>query len=422
MGKTIAEKIFSKAAEKDVKAGEYVFAKIDRAMIHDITGPLAIKAFREIAGEGGKVWDSSRIVIAFDHQVPADSVIAAENHRMLRKFAEEQGILNYDVYEGIAHQVMVEKGHVLPGMVVVGADSHTCMYGALGAFATGIGSTDMGAVFALGKLWFKVPETIRFEINGKLPRRVYSKDIILKIIGIIGADGANYRAAEFAGSTVEAMDMSQRFTITNMAIEMGAKTGIMEPDRETERYLKNAGVDASLDEWEWLRSDEDAEYFRKLELDVNDLEPQVAVPHKVDNVVPVSDVEGVKADQVFIGSCTNGRYEDLKIAAEILKGEKIAKGTRLIVIPASRAEYVKALKDGLIDIFVEAGAIVEFPSCGPCMGGSFGLIASGEVSVSTSNRNFIGRQGSPEGKVYLVSPATAAATAVYGEITDPRKI
>ncbi|WP_457591068.1 3-isopropylmalate dehydratase large subunit [Geoglobus sp.] len=422
MGKTIAEKIFSRAAEKDVRAGEYVFARIDRAMIHDITGPLAIKAFREIAGDNGKVWDSSRIIIAFDHQVPADSVIAAENHKMLRRFAEEQGILNYDVYEGIAHQVMVEKGHVLPGMVVVGADSHTCMYGALGAFATGIGSTDMGAVFALGKLWFRVPETIRFEISGSLPRRVYSKDIILKIIGMVGADGANYKAAEFAGSTVESMDMSQRFTMTNMAIEMGAKTGIIEPDRETERYLKRAGVDADLGDWEWLRSDEDADYFRKVELDVSDLEPQVAAPHKVDNVVPVSEVEGIRADQVFIGSCTNGRYEDLKIAAEILDGERVAKGTRLIVIPASRTEYMKALEDGLIDVFVEAGAIVEFPSCGPCMGGSFGLIASGEVSVSTSNRNFIGRQGSPEGRVYLVSPATAAATAIYGEITDPRKV
>ncbi len=422
MGKTIAEKIFSRAAEKDVKAGEYVFAKIDRAMIHDITGPLAVKAFREIAGEDGRVWDSSRIIIAFDHQVPADSVIAAENHKFLRMFAREQGILNYDVYEGIAHQVMVEKGHVLPGMVVVGADSHTCMYGALGAFATGIGSTDMGAVFALGKLWFRVPDTIRFEIEGKLPDRVYSKDVILKIIGIVGSDGANYRAAEFAGSTIREMDMSQRFTMTNMAIEMGAKTGIIEPDRETERYLRRAGVEESLDDWEWLRSDEDAHYHRRIQLDVSDLEPQVAVPHKVDNVVPVSEVEGTKADQVFIGSCTNGRYEDLKIAAELLKGEKVASGTRLIVIPASRAEYVKALRDGLIDVFVEAGAIVEFPSCGPCMGGSFGLIASGEVSVSTSNRNFIGRQGSPEGRVYLVSPATAAATAIYGEITDPRKV
>ncbi len=418
MGKTITEKIFSRAAGKEVRAGEFVLANIDRAMVHDITAPLAIKAFQEITGENGKVCDPSKIVMAFDHQVPADSINAAENHKMLRKFAKEQGIIFYDVYEGIAHQIMVEKGHVLPGMLVVGADSHTCMYGALGAFSTGIGSTDMGFVFALGKLWFKVPETIRFEINGKLPRRVYSKDIILKIIGKVGADGANYKTAEFCGDTVRKMEMSQRFTMTNMAIEMGAKAGIIEPDKETERYLSAIGVN----DFEKIKSDEDADYSGILEIDVSNLEPQVAVPHKVDNVVNVSEVEGVKADQVFIGSCTNGRYEDLKIAAEILKGEKVAKGTRLIVIPASRSEYMKALKDGLIEIFVEAGALVEFPCCGPCMGGSFGLIASGEVSVSTSNRNFIGRQGSPEGKIYLCSPATAAATAIYGEITDPRKV
>ncbi len=420
MAKTLTEKIFSRASDKEVKAGEYVFARIDRAMIHDITGPLAIKAFREIAGENGRVWDNEKIIIAFDHQVPADSINAAENHKMLREFGEEQGILNYDVYEGIAHQIMVEKGHVLPGMVVVGADSHTCMYGALGAFATGIGSTDMGAVFALGKLWFRVPETIRFDVEGKLQKGVYSKDLILYLIGMVGADGANYKAVEFSGSAIRNMDMSQRLTITNMAIEMGGKSGIIEPDRETERYLKNAGVDISIEDWDWVKSDEDAEFFMEYGVNAHEIEPMVALPHSVDNVKPVREVEGIKADQVFIGSCTNGRYEDLKIAAEILKGEKVAKRTRLIVIPASRSEYVKALREGLIDIFIEAGAIVEFPSCGPCMGGSFGLIASNETSISTSNRNFIGRQGSPEGKVYLVSPATAAATAIFGVLTDPR--
>ncbi len=412
MGKTIAEKIFSKAAKKDVKAGDFVFADIDLAMANDITAPLAIKAFNEITN-GGKVFDPKKIVIVLDHQSPADSINAAENHKKLRKFAEEQGVIFYDVGEGIAHQLMVEK-HVKPGMLVVGADSHTCMYGALGAFATGIGSTDMGAVFALGKLWFKVPETIRFEINGKLQKGVYSKDIILKIIGMIGADGANYKAAEFCGETIRNMETSQRFTMTNMAIEMGAKAGIIEPDKETERYVG--------EEFEEIKSDEDASYEKVVNIDVSDLEPQVALPHKVDNVKPISEVEGVKADQVFIGSCTNGRFEDLKIAAEILKGEKVAKGTRLIVIPASKGEYMRALKEGLIEIFIEAGAIVEHPCCGPCMGGSFGLIASGENSISTSNRNFIGRQGSPEGKIYLVSPATAAATAIYGVLTDPRKV
>ncbi|AEA46837.1 3-isopropylmalate dehydratase large subunit [Archaeoglobus veneficus] len=417
MGKTIAEKILSRAAGKDVKAGDYVLADIDRAMVHDITAPLAIKAFREIAGESAKVWDPSRIIMAFDHQVPADSVTAAETHKMLRKFAEEQNILNYDVHEGIAHQIMVEKGHAKPGELIVGADSHTCMYGALGCFATGIGSTDMGFVFATGKLWFRVPETIRFEVNGKLEKHVYSKDIILKLIGMVGSDGANYKACEYAGDVVRKMSMAQRLTMSNMAIEMGGKAGIIEPDDETRKYLRAIGVE----DFEEIHGDEDAE-AKTVELDVTGMEPQVAKPHRVDNVVGVSEVKGTKVDQVFIGSCTNGRYEDLKIAAEFLKGEKIAKNVRLIVIPASRAEYRKALKDGLIDIFVEAGGIVEFPCCGPCMGGSFGLIASGEVSVSTSNRNFIGRQGSPEGKIYLVSPATAAATALYGEITDPREV
>jgi 3-isopropylmalate/(R)-2-methylmalate dehydratase large subunit len=416
-GKTLSEKIFSKHCGRDVRAGEFVFASIDKAMIHDITGPLAVKVFNEITN-GGRVWDASKIVIAFDHQVPADSVDAAENHKLLRKFAEEQGILNYDVYEGIAHQLMVEKGHVLPGMLVVGADSHTCMYGALGAFATGIGSTDMGSVFALGKLWFKVPETIRFEISGKLGRRVYSKDVILRLIGMVGADGANYAACEFAGDTVEAMSISERLTLTNMAIEMGGKAGIIQPDRITQKYL--AAIFKDYENPDWVYSDEDANYKKRVELDVSDLEPQVALPHRVDKVVDITEIEGVKVDQVFIGSCTNGRYEDLKIAAEILEGEEVARGVRLIVIPATRNIYKKALKDGLIEIFVEAGGIVEFPSCGPCMGGSFGLIASNEVSVSTSNRNFVGRQGSPEGKIYLVSPATAAATAIYGELKDPR--
>ncbi|AGK61258.1 3-isopropylmalate dehydratase, large subunit [Archaeoglobus sulfaticallidus PM70-1] len=419
MGQTLSEKIFSKASGKEVKAGEFVFAEIDRAMIHDITGPLAIKVFNEITNNG-KVWDPSKIVIAFDHQVPADSINAAENHKLLRKFAKEQGILNYDVYEGIAHQIMVERGHVLPGMLVVGADSHTCMYGALGAFSTGIGSTDMGSVFALGKLWFKVPETIRFIVEGKLQKRVYSKDVILKLIGLVGADGANYCACEFTGSTVREMGMSERLTMANMAIEMGGKAGIIEPDKVTENYLGE--IIDGYENPDWVFSDEDASYKRIVELDATKLEPQVAKPHRVDNVVDVGEVEGVKVDQVFIGSCTNGRFEDLKISAEMLEGEKVARGVRLIVIPATRSIYRKALKDGLIDIFVDAGAIVEFPSCGPCMGGSFGLIGNGEVSVSTSNRNFVGRQGSPEGKIYLVSPATAAATAIYGEITDPRKV
>jgi len=412
-GKTIAEKIFTKASEKDVKAGNYVLASIDKAMVHDITAPLAIKAFKEIAGDG-RVWDSSKIIMSFDHQAPADSVISAENQKSLREFAEKHGILNYDIKEGIAHQIMVEKKHVMPGDLVVGADSHTCMYGALGAFAMGIGSTDMGFVFATGKLWFKVPETIRFNVEGKAGKHVYSKDIILKLIGMMGSDGANYAACEYAGSAVRSMSIGERLTMSNMAIEMGGKAGIIEPDKTTFDYL-------GIDEVEF-GSDDNADYRRTVELDVTGMSPQVAKPHRVDNVVDIEEVEGIKVNQVFIGSCTNGRYEDIKIAAEILKGEEVAKNVRLIVIPATRSEYRKALKEGLIETLVDAGAIVEFPSCGPCMGSSFGLIASNEVSVSTSNRNFVGRQGSPEGMIYLVSPATAAATAIYGEIRDPRKI
>uniref|UniRef100_A0A7J2TK48 3-isopropylmalate dehydratase large subunit n=1 Tax=Archaeoglobus fulgidus TaxID=2234 RepID=A0A7J2TK48_ARCFL len=417
MGKTIVEKIFSRASGKEVKAGDFVIAKVDLAMIHDITAPLAIRAFEEIAGKNARVWDSSKVIMAFDHQAPADSIKAAENQKMLRKFARDQGILNYDVSEGIAHQLMVEN-HVEPGMLVVGADSHTCMYGALGAFATGIGSTDMGCVLASGKLWFKVPECIKFEIFGKLGKFVFGKDIVLRIIGNIGAEGANYKACIFSGEVVESLSMADRLTMCNMAVEMGGKAGIVEPDGVTLKYLEELGrkFDGEL-----LKSDEDAR-FEELELDVTELEPQVAVPHRVDNVVGISKVRGIRVDQVFIGSCTNGRYEDLKIAAEVLKGERVAKGVRLIVIPASRREYIRALRDGIIETLLEAGAIVEFPCCGPCMGSSFGLIASKEVSVSTSNRNFVGRQGSPEGKIYLVNPAVAAATAIYGEITDPREI
>ncbi|MFP3946884.1 MAG: 3-isopropylmalate dehydratase large subunit [Archaeoglobaceae archaeon] len=410
--KTISEKIFSSATGEDVRSGDYVLASIDKAMVHDITAPLAIKAFREISGNG-TVWDPSKIIMAFDHQAPADSVTSAENQKQLREFAREQNILNYDIKEGIAHQIMVEKGHVMPGDLVVGADSHTCMYGALGAFATGIGSTDMGFVFATGKLWFKVPHTIRFEIEGKLGKQVYSKDIILKLIGMMGSNGANYAACEYAGKVVRNMSMSERLTMSNMAIEMGGKAGIVEPDENTFNYLSVKPFD--------LKTDEDAHY-RRIEVDVTDMPPQVAKPHSVDNVVDIQEVEGTKVDQVFIGSCTNGRYEDIKTAAHILQGESVANNVRLIVIPASRTEYRKLLKEGVIDSLVELGAVVEYPSCGPCMGGSFGLIASNEVSVSTSNRNFVGRQGSPQGEIYLVSPATAAATAIYGEITDPRKI
>ncbi len=422
MAQTVSEKIFSKASGKKVKAGDFVLADIDCAMTHDITGPLAVEGFNEIVKgkKSRKVWDPEKIVILFDHQVPADSLAAASNHIMLRQFANEQGILNYDVFEGVCHQVMPEKGHVKPGDLIVGSDSHTCAYGALGAFSTGIGSTDMAFVFATGKLWFRVPETMRFEVKGKLPRCVYPKDVILHLIGDVGVEGARYRTAEFCGSTVTKMDIPGRMTMCNMAIEMGGKAGIVEADRATENYLRERMPDFKLD-GQW-KSDGDAIFSGTKEYDVSDLPPQVACPHNVDNVKSVEEVEGTKIDQVFVGSCTNGRFEDIEIVAKIMNGEKVAKGVRLLIIPASHTEYMKTLRAGYVEQFMEAGAIVESPCCGPCMGGSFGLLGKGEVGLSTSNRNFRGRQGSPDAFVYLSSPATAAASALYGEIRDPRKV
>lgn len=419
---TLTEKIFSKAADKKVKAGDFVLANIDCAMTHDITGPLAVEGFREIVKgkKKQKVWDPDKIIILFDHQVPADSLNAAANHIFLRQFAKEQGILNYDVFEGICHQVMPEKGHVKPGDLIVGSDSHTCAYGALGAFSTGIGSTDMAFVFATGMLWFRVPETMRFEVKGKLPRCVYPKDVILHLIGDVGAEGARYKAAEFTGNTVRDMDIPGRMTMCNMAIEMGGKAGIVEADKTTEKYLRERVPDFKLDT-RW-KSDEDAAFLETGAYKVSNLPPQVACPHNVDNVKSVEEVEGIKLDQVFVGSCTNGRFEDMEVVAKMMKGEKVAKGVRLLIIPASQAEYMKTLRAGYVEQFVEAGAIVEAPCCGPCMGGSFGLLGKGEVGLSTSNRNFKGRQGSPDALVYLSSPATAAASALYGEITDPREI
>lgn len=418
-GLTLSEKIFSRASKKEVRAGEFVMADIDRAMVHDITGPLAVKGFYEIAGEDAMVWDPEKIVILFDHQVPADSLAAAENHIMLRKFAEEQGILNYDIFEGVCHQVMPEKGHALPGDLVVGSDSHTCTYGALGAFSTGIGSTDMASVFATGKLWFMVPETLRLKAEGRLQRLVTSKDVVLRMIGDIGADGATYQACEFAGSAVSRMSVPERMTMTNMAIEMGGKAGLVDPDETTYRYIEERV--GGFDRKAALHGDDDA-VFDERRWEVSDLPPQVAVPHNVDHVVPAGDLAGTKIDQVFLGSCTNGRFEDLALAAEVMRGEPLARGVRMVVIPASRTEYMKALRAGLVETFMEAGATVESPCCGPCMGGSFGLLGDGEASLSTSNRNFQGRQGSPKARVYLSSPATAAAGAITGEINDPREI
>ena len=416
MSMTMSEKILAKAAGIDeIEAGEIVMANIDVAMTHDLTGPLSVDSFKKIGVQ--HVWDPEKIVVIFDHQVPADSLEAAQNHIIMRKFVQEQGIKNfYDVQEGVCHQVLPEKGHVVPGEVVVGTDSHTCTHGALGAFATGIGSTDMAMVFSTGKLWFKVPETIKFEIEGKLGPQIYSKDVVLNIIGQIGADGATYSACEFGGNTTSKMSISERMALCNMAIEMGGKTGLVEPDDKTIKYVN----ERSKKMYQVFKTDEDAKSLKTMYVDVNDLEPQVACPHNVDNVKNVSEVEGTHIDQVFLGSCTNGRLEDLRVAAKILKGKKAADEVRLLVIPASREVYRNALDEGLINIFVDSGALVCNPCCGPCLGGHIGLLGPGEVSLSTSNRNFQGRQGSPEAEVYLSSAAVAAASAIKGEITDPR--
>lgn len=413
---TMAEKILAKASgNKESEAGEIIMANIDVAMTHDLTGPLSVESFEKIGLK--EVWDPEKIVIVFDHQVPADSIDAAKNHMIMRKFVKEQGIHNfYDVREGVCHQVLPEKGHVVPGEVVVGTDSHTCTHGALGAFATGIGSTDMAMVFATGKLWFKVPETIKFEITGKLEENVFAKDVILDIIGKIGADGATYKACEFGGETSRNMTISDRMVLCNMAIEMGGKSGLVEPDQKTINYLKGR----STKPYEIMKTDSDALSLETMYVDVNELEPQIACPHNVDNVKPVSEVEGTHIDQVFLGSCTNGRLSDLRTAAKIMKGKEVSKNIRMLVIPASREVYSKAMDEGLLRTFVDSGALVCNPCCGPCLGGHIGLVGPGEVSLSTSNRNFKGRQGSPDAEVYLSSAAVAAASAITGKITDPR--
>jgi 3-isopropylmalate/(R)-2-methylmalate dehydratase large subunit len=416
MGQTIVEKIFSRKCGRDIRAGEVVMTPLDAAMIHDITGPLAIQKFYEMGGS--KVFDPEHIIMLFDHQIPADSIEAAQNHVYMRKFALEQGIHNYDINEGVCHQVVLEKGRTAPGEIVVGADSHSCMYGAVGAFATGIGSTDMGFALKFGTLYFKVPEVIRAEVSGTLPKRVGAKDLILAIAADIGADGATYKAIEFCGETIACMEIPGRMTCCNMAIEMGAKAGIVAPDKITWNYMKKRRKMSPFA----LGSDSDATFAETRSYDISDMEPQVAVPHNVDTGVPVSNVAGTHVDQVFIGSCTNGRFEDIAEAAEVLGKKKFDPRVRVIVIPASRDEYLKVLSAGLVERFVKAGALVEAPCCGPCMGGAFGLLAPGEVSLSTSNRNFKGRQGSTEGQVYLCSPATAAASAMTGVITDPREV
>ncbi len=416
MGKTISEKIIGEHCGKEVKPGDIVVAKVDVSMVQDGTGPLSVQELQKMDME--RVVNPKRTILFLDHASPSPRKELSNAHIILRKFAAKTGAYLSEVGEGVCHQRLVET-FANPGEIVVGADSHTCTSGALGAFATGMGSTDIALAFALGKVWLRVPSTFKFVINGKLSKGVYSKDIILFIIGMIGADGATYKAMEFTGDTISNLSMESRFVISNMAIEAGAKTGLIPTDDVTKSYLESRGRE---DKYREIQADGDAEYENVFNIDAGKIEPQVAFPHTVDNTKTFPEAKGIKINQVYIGSCTNGRLEDLKIAASILKGKKKHPRVRLIVIPASREVYLNALKENLIETFVEAGANVLAPGCGPCVGVHEGALGDGEVALSTQNRNFKGRMGNPEGFIYLSSPATAAYSAIKGEISDPREI
>ena len=419
MPMNITEKIFAAHAGLDeVKAGDLITAKVDITLANDITGPVAIKEFKKIGVD--KVFDKKRVVFVPDHFVPNKDIKSAEQAKMIRDFAREQELEHYfDVGRmGIEHALLPDKGIVGAGDLVIGADSHTCTYGALGAFSTGVGSTDLACAMASGETWFKVPEAIKVEFNGKLNKWVGGKDLILHLIGNIGVDGALYQTLEITGSTISEMPMDGRFTICNMAIEAGAKNGIIPPDTITEEYLKGR----TIRPYKFYQSDEDAHYARVLKYDVSDIEPTVAFPHLPENTRPISQVGNVKINQAVIGSCTNGRLSDLKLAAEILKGRKVNKDVRLIVFPGTQDIYLKALELGYIQTIIEAEGAVSTPTCGPCLGGHCGILAAGERSISTTNRNFVGRMGHVDSEVYLSNPAIAAASAVLGRIASPDEL
>jgi 3-isopropylmalate/(R)-2-methylmalate dehydratase large subunit len=419
MPKTISEKILADHAGKpEVFPQELVEVRVDFALGNDITAPLAIEAFRRAGAK--KVFDRERISLVPDHFVPNKDIASAVQAKTLRDFAKEFGLPYY--FElgrmGVEHALLPEQGLVLPGDVVIGADSHTCTYGALGAFATGVGSTDLAAVMITGRIWFKVPPSLKFVFSGKLKPWVGGKDLILYTIGRIGVDGARYRAMEFAGGVIDDLPMADRFSMCNMAVEAGAKVGIIEPDSITEEYV---GTRAKRP-YKFYSSDPDASYEAVHEWDVSDLEPVVALPHSPQNVVQVTEIPHTPIDQVVIGSCTNGRLEDLRMAATVMKGRKVAQGVRCIVIPATQRIYMEAMEEGLLEIFVEAQAAVGTPTCGPCLGGHMGILAPGESAVATTNRNFVGRMGHTQSKVYLSNPAVAAASAILGRIAHPEEV
>lgn len=418
-GMTMTQKIIAAHSGLDyVEPGQLVNANLDLVLGNDITSPVAIKEFRKL--ELDKVFDKNKIALVPDHFTPNKDIKSAEHCKLVREFAQEMDIVNYfEVGEmGIEHALLPEKGLTIPGDIIIGADSHTCTYGALGAFSTGVGSTDMAVGMATGKSWFKVPEAIKFVLKGKFNKWVSGKDLILHIIGMIGVDGALYKSMEFVGEGVKEISMDGRFTIANMAIEAGAKNGIFPVDEKTIEYVTGR----TNREWKVFEADEDAEYSQVIEINLSEVKPTVSFPHLPDNTRTIDEVGDVKIDQSVIGSCTNGRIEDLRVTAEILKGKKVKKGMRLIILPGTQNIYLQAIEEGLAKIFIEAGAVFSTPTCGPCLGGHMGILAKGERAISTTNRNFVGRMGHPESEVYLASPAVAAASALAGKIVSPEEV
>ncbi|MBI2333302.1 MAG: 3-isopropylmalate dehydratase large subunit [Chloroflexi bacterium] len=411
---TLIEEIFSRKAGRPVQAGEILLLDVDYIMSHDNTTPLAIKAFRDI---GKPIFDKNKIVLHLDHAYPAPNILAAENHRKIMDFVKEQE-LPYLFQQGVCHQVMIEEGFVTPGSILIGADSHSNTYGALGAFGTGLGSTEIGVAWVTGKCWFKVPETIRVELRGQTQPGVYAKDVMIHIAGLLGMDGGTYRSVEFGGEYIDKLPMHERIIFPNMSTEIGAKCGLIAADDETIRYLENETP--AKGPFERIVP-VNPRYERVLEIDVSALTPQVACHPDVDNVKPLAQVEGLEVQEVYVGTCTNARYEDLEIVANMLKGKKVNPHTRVIVTPASARIYKRAMKNGLIEILMDAGCTVTGTGCGACIGRHGGILAAGERELTTMNRNFIGRMGSPLSEIYLASPATAAATALTGRITDPRE-
>jgi 3-isopropylmalate/(R)-2-methylmalate dehydratase large subunit len=416
MGKTIAEKILTKHSGQDAKAGDIVVADIDFCLGQDGTTGIIIDSFKELGATS--VFDKDKIAVILDHSCPSPNDGVSAVHKKIREFTNKYGIKLYDVACGVCHQLVPEQGHVVPGDLVMGADSHTCTYGAINVFSTGAGSTDLALCFATGKNWFKVPETIKFVCNGKLPKGVYSKDLILYLIGDVTSDGCTYKSAEYCGEAIDTLSIEERFTISNMAIEMGAKCGLMLFDDKTEKWVKEHSTKTP----EPVFPDEDAVYADIKEYDISNLSPQIAKPHTVDNVCSVEELEGLEIHQGVIGTCTNGRLEDFRIAANILKGKKVKEGCRLIIAPSSKAVYLDMIKEGILETLIESGAAIVTPGCGPCVGTHNGVPSDGERVISTANRNFKGRMGNPNAEIYLASPATVAATMIEGKIVDVRKI